>query len=166
MDELAQELLTMIERCDLQVSDSLVHSLVHQEWFDHLQNLPFSFYNTLLTDLEDYGWEHVQNLTDSLQNITIAISDPSGRSHEVEISFPATYPEGVPACHLALPEDYIFQWNQTNTLRDIHNAVVKVLEKYNDVWTVLEDLDNHCLILDPSKPTFGHNYRRIFLGTC
>ena len=155
----------MIERCDLQASDSLVHSLVFQEQLNHLQNLPFSFYNTLLTDLEDYGWEHVQNLTDWLQNVTIAVADPSGRSQDIEISFPGTYPEGVPACHLALPEDYIFQWNQTNTLRDIHNAVVKVLEKYNDVWTVLEDLDKHCLILDPSKPTFGHKYRRIFLGT-
>lgn len=116
-------------------------------------------------DLEEYGWEHVQNLTDSLQRITISVSDPSGRSHDVDISFPETYPEGVPVCHLALPEDYIFQWNRRNTLCDIHDAVVKVLTKYDDVWTVLEDFDRHCMILDPSKPTFSHKYRRIYLGT-
>ena len=165
IDELAQELLTMIERYSLQVPDLIIHSLVCSNGFDHMKDLPFSFYSTLLTDLENYGWEHVQSLTDSLQKVTIAVADPSGRSHDVEISFPATYPEGVPSCHLSLPEDYIFQWNKTNSLRDIHNTVIKVLEKYNDVWTVLEDMDKHCLILDPSKPTFGHNYRRIFLGT-
>ena len=34
---------------------------------------------------------------------------------------------------------------------------------YQTTTYVLEDFDSHCIILDPAKPTFEHNYRRIFL---
>lgn len=39
----------------------------------------------------------------------------------------------------------------------------EVLKEYNEVWNVLEDFDKNCIVLDPSKPTFSHSYRRLYL---
>ena len=38
-----------------------------------------------------------------------------------------------------------------------------MINRYDDVWNVLEDIDKHCIVIDPTNPTFEHNYRRIYL---
>ena len=91
------------------------------------------------------------------------MEDPSHREHDVQITLPTTYPEGLPQCQVALPAKYDFSWERKNTISDIYEKVKEVLSKYDDVWSVLEDFDSHCIVLDPPKPTFEHNYRRIFL---
>ena len=65
---------------------------------------------------------------------------------------------------MALPENHSFQWGPVNSIHTIHNTIVSVLEEYSDIWTVLMDFDSHCLVLDPSNPSFSQNYRRVFLG--
>ena len=127
--------------------------------------MPFSFYNALLSDIEQYGWDHIGSLTESLQQFTFSIEDPSHRSHDIQVTLPATYPLGAPICQIALPEDATIKWPPQNTIQSIHDTISDLLKKYDEDWTVLEDFDRHCIILDPSNPTFSHNYRRIFLGS-
>lgn len=140
---------------------SLVRIQVEENW--RLQAFPFAYYNTLLSDLDAFGWNNIQSITESLQQIILSVEDPSHRLHDVQVTLPPTYPEGAPQCQLSLPANYTFTWKRTNTLNDIYLAVKDVLAKYDEVWTVLEDFDSHCVVLDPAKPTFEHNYRRIFL---
>lgn len=126
--------------------------------------MPYSYYTRLFKDLEDYGWDRVQSVSESLQTVLLSICDSANRRHEVQVTLPPTYPQGPPQCQLALPESHPFQWGPVNSIRTIHTTIVSVLEKYNDIWTVLMDFDSHCLVLDPSNPTFSQNYRRVFLG--
>lgn len=126
--------------------------------------MPYSYYTRVFKDLEDYGWDRVESVSDSLQTVLLSISDSANRRHEVQVTLPPTYPQGSPQCQLALPESYAFQWGPVNSIPTIHNTIVSVLEKYSDIWTVLMDFDSHCLVLDPSNPTFSQNYRRVFLG--
>ena len=91
------------------------------------------------------------------------MEDPSHRKHDVQITLPTTYPEGLPQCQVALPAKYDFSWERRNTINDLHAKVKEALSKYDEVWSVLEDFDSHCIVLDPPNPTFEHNYRRIFL---
>ena len=91
--------------------------------------------------------------------------DPSNRSHDVTITLPASYPDSTPQCQLGLPQKVAFQWKRTNPLSSILSAVRSIINRFDDVWSVLEDLDKHCIVIDPTNPTFEHNYRRIYLRT-
>ena len=126
--------------------------------------MPFSFYDSLFHDLEEFGWAHVLSVSDSLQRLSLTLDDPSGRSHEIMVSLPPTYPQGAPSCQLALPEAYQFRWNASNSIRTIMHVVSEALAKFDSVWNALEDFDKHCVVIDPMKPTFQHNYRRLYLG--
>ena len=44
------------------------------------------------------------------------------------------------------------------------HVVSEALAKFDSVWNTLEDFDKHCVVIDPMKPTFQHNYRRLYLG--
>ena len=44
------------------------------------------------------------------------------------------------------------------------HTVSEALAKFDSVWSTLEDFDKHCVVIDPIKPTFQHNYRRLYLG--
>ena len=126
--------------------------------------MPFSFYDSLFHDLEEFGWAHVLSVSDSLQRLSLTLDDPSGRSHEIMLSLPPTYPQGAPSCQLALPEAYQFHWSASNSIRTIMHVVSEALAKFDSVWNTLEDFDKHCVVIDPMKPTFQHNYRRLYLG--
>lgn len=154
VDEFAREVSNLIERLEFDRPDVSTHSLT----------LSFAYYDALLRDLEEFGWSRVSSVSDSLQRFTLTIQDPSRRSHEVMVTLPATYPQGTPSCQLALPESFPFHWTSSNSIRDIVSAVSEALAKYDSVWSVLEDFDKHCVVIDPMKPTFQHNYRRVYLG--
>ena len=70
---------------------------------------------------------------------------------------------GHPVCKLSIPEDTPFRWKESNTLAEILDEVQSKLSSYDQVWSVLEDIDKHCVVIDPSKPTFQHFHRRIYL---
>lgn len=114
-------------------------------------------------DIEELGWNEIQSVNKSLQQLTISIKDPSNRPHEIIITLPATYPKGTPTCTIALPKERTIKWKEENSIQDIIIIMKEVLKEYNEVWNVLEDFDNHCIVLDPSKPTFSHSYRRLYL---
>lgn len=105
------------------------------------------------------------SISNSLQEITFSILDPSSRSHEVTIEFPSSYPQGAPLCKLSLPEQRLPKWKEVNTLQSIINELQSVLASFDLLWNVLEDIDKHCVVIDPSNPTFQHTYRRIYLRT-
>lgn len=117
-----------------------------------------------MRDIDELGWNSIISISDSLQQITVSVNDPSNRSHDVVIELPYTYPHGHPICKLAIPKDRDFIWKEQNTFRDIITEIGSVLSDFNDVWNVLEDIDKHCIVMDPSTPTYHHAYRRIYLG--
>ena len=117
----------------------------------------------MLRDIESLGWNAVTSMSDDLRRLSFTLEDASKRSHDVTITLPETYPDGIPQCQLALPDKVDFQWKKSNSLLAILNELRAVLDRYDTVWSVLEDMDRHCVVIDPTKPTFEHNYRRIYL---
>lgn len=117
----------------------------------------------MLRDIESLGWNAVTSMSDDLRRLSFTLEDTSKRSHDVIITLPETYPDGIPQCQLALPDKVDFQWKKSNSLHAILNELRAVLDRYDAVWSVLEDMDRHCVVIDPTKPTFEHNYRRIYL---
>ncbi|OAO11909.1 E3 ubiquitin-protein ligase [Blastocystis sp. ATCC 50177/Nand II] len=152
VNDLARELQLLIEKLQLNSQSA--------KQFDAP---PFHYYNAVLHDIESLGWNNISSISDTLQRITIVVPDPSNRSHDVTITLPASYPDGTPQCQLGLPQKVAFQWKRTNPLSSILSAVRSIINRFDDVWSVLEDLDKHCIVIDPTNPTFEHNYRRIYL---
>ena len=113
--------------------------------------------------VEELGWNEIQSINKSLQQLTISIKDPSNRPHDIIITFPATYPKGKPIVNIALPREQVIKWKDENSIQQIIIIMKEVLKEYNEVWNVLEDFDKNCIVLDPSKPTFSHSYRRLYL---
>ena len=128
--------------------------------------MPLDYYTLLLHDIEELGWEHIQYIDDSLQSITVRLQDNSNRFHDVSISFPPSYPRGQPVCTLSIPKERVIHWKEENSLQSVVGEVQTVLNEFDLVWKVLEDIDKNCIVIDPAKPTYQQVYRRIYLGMC
>lgn len=162
VDDFAKQMLLLIERLD-------THNYLRQKCnnrmndSDSYSDLSLTYYKSLLRDIDESGWNSIVSISNSLQQITVSVNDPSNRSHDVVIELPSSYPQGHPMCKLAIPKERDFVWKEQNTFRDILTEIGSVLSGFNDVWNVLEDIDKHCIVMDPSTPTFHHAYRRIYL---
>jgi E3 ubiquitin-protein ligase FANCL len=126
---------------------------------------PASFYEGLLQDLADVGWANVDDMDDSMRNIILCCTDAADRVHAVSVALPLDYPTSPPQVTAALPERFGITWTRGSTsLSGVLSQFRAALEKYQDVFDTLDDLDANCLILEPEKPLRSDAYRRLALG--
>ncbi|CAK4134703.1 unnamed protein product [Aphanomyces euteiches] len=147
LTELLQPYLTVLTR-RLQQSTSVDAFLSELE--DLLQGIargphslvqapPLPYYETLLNDVAKIGWDRIVeiNTDDKGQwnGLHVRLTDSSRRSHVVSFLMDATYPTTPPV--------------------QVH------LEKFQDFWAVLDDIDKKCCVLEPERPTRGCKRRRL-----
>jgi len=59
-----------------------------------------------------------------------------------------------------------FHWQpQTSSMVDIIKHFQQVLSRFQDLWFVLEDLDEHTWVLEPEHPSRSSTSRRLALGS-
>lgn len=74
------------------------------------------------------------------------------------------YPETAPEVTGDLPQAVNLQWTVDSRLIHIIQQYETAIDKYQDFWNLLEDLDKHTWILEPEKPLRSHTMRRIGIG--
>lgn len=80
-----------------------------------------------------------------------------------------------------LPETFSLQWNPQMSLKNVVvdftkvclfvwnakqvvlNTPKKALERYQDLWAVLDDIDQHTRVLEPERPTRSCLFRKLAL---
>ena len=93
--------------------------------------------------------------------------DRKGRRHTVHVSLPSDFPQSAPTCRCDLPAaPEPIAWDPfRSTLHDILRQFERNFDLYQEFWDAMDDLDTHCLVLEPENPTRSATLRRLSLGT-
>jgi E3 ubiquitin-protein ligase FANCL len=125
---------------------------------------PASLYETLLWEIDQIGWERLSDLEDSLLKLKLNATDKAGRTHLLNVAFSVDFPQTPPLCTADIPENIEIDWNIAVTSASApqterQSVLAKILTKFEegidrlqDLWEMLEDLDDHVWILDPQPP--------------
>lgn len=128
---------------------------------------PAHFYERLLTEISGIGWANIAYMNESMRVLDLLVEDAANRKHSVNVSLPADYPVHPPKCVAALPVDFELQWGRDSTLVSVRRQCQKLVDKYQDFFRAMEDLDANSWVLEPEHPTTRDTYRRVALGkTC
>ncbi|CAG8613991.1 7115_t:CDS:2 [Cetraspora pellucida] len=123
-----------------------------------------NYYSTLINELNSIGWDKLEAFNPSLKNLSLKLSDSSGRQHSIFVSLPFSYPKASLIVHAELPTPISMALNHMTSLKDVVSFYSKELEKFQDVWSMLDDIDKHTWVLEPCKPKRSDLMRRIALG--
>lgn len=90
--------------------------------------------------------------TDSLKTVEVFVYDRNRRLHTLQLEFPPDYPTNGPSSFCALPVSMDVRWDRTKRLEGLVEQYEHVLEKYQDLWSNLDDLDEHAWVIEPEMP--------------
>jgi E3 ubiquitin-protein ligase FANCL len=98
------------------------------------------------------------------RQVQLALTDRCGRNHDVSITFPETYPAAQLLITADLPEKFLPLSNNVVACID---QLQFILEKYQDVWDMLDDVDGNFRVTQPKNPSRNAMFRRIAVSeTC
>lgn len=127
------------------------------------------FSGRIVQELGELGWEHVDTVSDDMRSIGLKVTDDSGRDHKFEVSIPPEYPTAVPSLSTNFPSQIELSWpsDGLGRLHDIVNVVKAEAEHHRQYFDVLDDIDETLWVLEPVKPTYNVETRRIAIEkTC
>eukprot|EP01052_Picozoa_sp_SAG31_P003759 SAG31_NODE_148_length_22511_cov_20.369266_7_plen_431_part_00 len=131
---------------------------------------------TLVAELEkEVGWRRVVAVDQALDSLVLSVPDAAGRQHNVQLQIPERYPAVPPwRCVMALPLPVELQWggakNGSNAdvsasgfhmdstgrskgwLVDVLRQLDLLVNKCQELFAELDDIDNQTIVLDPERP--------------
>ncbi|MCO5560407.1 hypothetical protein L7F22_014022 [Adiantum nelumboides] len=148
-----------------------------QELRDILENIsyawsrpllrPTDFHQRINQEIDTVGWSCVANATSDLTQLKFRIFDGAGREHIIEVSMAIGYPTIPPDATADLPCAVELCWNEGATIRTLLDQYKDAILRYQDFWTVMEDLDKMFRIIEPEHPSRSNTFRRLALdGDC
>ncbi|CAJ0824594.1 842_t:CDS:2 [Entrophospora sp. SA101] len=116
---------------------------------------PGIYYSSLLSELDKIGWDKLELLDPSLKSLVLRLNHSSGRQHKINITLPFSYPKSPLIIQAEIPSEI-----QLNCIFDLNEEI----EKFQEFWSMLDDVDQNTWILEPDKPKRNDLIRRIALG--
>ncbi len=112
---------------------------------------------------------HVVDVNFTSKTGTSTVPNGKGGNTSSSSTFDANcdsqYPQHPPRIIAQLPVPVQLQnWSRDNiggTLQDVIQAVRSCADQYGDLLGILDDIDQHCYVLEPRKPSFAVTSRRI-----
>ncbi|MCO5575570.1 hypothetical protein L7F22_029372 [Adiantum nelumboides] len=126
--------------------------------------LPTDFHQRINQEIDTVGWSCVANATSDLAQLWFQIFDGAGREHIIEVSMAIGYPTIPPDATADLPCAVELCWNEGATIRTLLDQYKDAILRYQDFWTVMEDLDKSFRIIEPEHPSRSNTFRRLALG--
>ncbi|KAL0586384.1 hypothetical protein ABG067_003997 [Albugo candida] len=122
-----------------------------------------SYYKQLVDDIETIGWESLISLNEALNVLEVQIADQQGRNHSLRVEFASDYPSTCPLLAVDAPCEFYPPWESTawNLKGIIDHFRSNFLPQFSAFWDVMDDLDAHCIVLEPSRPQRSMTHRRI-----
>tara|TARA_B100000795_G_C22797293_1_gene440012 strand:+ start:1867 stop:3093 length:1227 start_codon:yes stop_codon:yes gene_type:complete len=192
LDNFLVELDAIVRRMLSSVSNTSQRPIISNLQSNN-SNSNAKLFSKVTDELSTIGWDRVRNVDDNFQQLELACTDNSGRSHIVQIELPSDYPKSPPICILNVPEtnsknnsSNSSTTNHTNHTTNNHHQRSKrtrtvlwvpgqqhlraVLEQakvwlseYNTFWNEFDDFDANTWILEPVRPSRSDSLRRIAL---
>ncbi|CAJ0839175.1 13285_t:CDS:2 [Entrophospora sp. SA101] len=116
---------------------------------------PGIYYSSLLSELDKIGWDKLELLDPSLKSLVLRLNHSSGRQHKINITLPFSYPKSPLIIQAEIPSEI-----QLNCIFDLNEEI----EKFQEFWSMLDDVDQNTWILEPDKPKRNDLIRRIALA--
>ncbi|XP_042495232.1 E3 ubiquitin-protein ligase FANCL isoform X1 [Macadamia integrifolia] len=126
--------------------------------------LSLSFNRSVYSEVEEVGWEHLVRLGEDLTSLSFRILDKNGQVHIMEIRLPPNYPKFPPSISADVPYLFKLKWLTNSRLKDVVHQFLEHLEKFQDFWSTLENIDRVLWVVDPRQPSRATSYRKINLG--
>jgi len=123
------------------------------------------FYSTIKAELECVGWSKVVQLADNMSSLTLRTEDAAGRTHQLTLTFPASFPAAPPATNADLPRQFTPIWRPQTRIRDVLAQFESELERLQRFWDLFDELDASAWVIEPTAPSRSCTYRRVALGS-
>ncbi|XP_078000850.1 E3 ubiquitin-protein ligase FANCL-like [Glandiceps talaboti] len=123
------------------------------------------YYSELIKQIEDIGWEKLADVDSSFTSLQLKASDSGNRQHVITINLHTQHPKIAPSCNVDLPVLFRLNWSPQSQLKNIHHQFSQELEKYQDFFAVVDEIDNKTWVLEPEQPYYASTLRRIALGS-
>ncbi|KAL7751032.1 hypothetical protein RI367_003612 [Sorochytrium milnesiophthora] len=92
------------------------------------------------------------------------LRDAAKRAHVLTLDIPEDYPARGPRVTCQLPEDYHSRWDIDKRLAGTVHAFCSVLERYQELWDTLDDLDQHTAVRHIPEHRYSVAERTLELG--
>eukprot|EP00268_Persea_americana_P019757 TRINITY_DN20165_c0_g1_i11.p1 TRINITY_DN20165_c0_g1~~TRINITY_DN20165_c0_g1_i11.p1 ORF type:complete len:311 (+),score=48.44 TRINITY_DN20165_c0_g1_i11:301-1233(+) len=123
-----------------------------------------AFYRNVYSEIEEIGWQHLASFEEDLTSLSFRIVDEKGKAHILEIALPPNYPECAPSVASDVPYVCELQWSVKSRLKDVLSQFHKHLEKLQEFWSTLDDIDRVLWVIDPGQPSNAASFRQICIG--
>lgn len=90
--------------------------------------------------------------------------DEQNRKHHLNLELPSSFPAAPPKITADLPIVFTIQWTFTSSFLDIISQFESHLHTFQPFWSIMEDFDKHCWVMEPEFASFSATMRRIALG--
>ncbi|GAB2279223.1 hypothetical protein Dimus_013873 [Dionaea muscipula] len=123
-----------------------------------------SFHRLVYSEIEDAGWEHLVKLSDDLSFLSFRILDKKERVHVIEVHLDKSYPCIPPSVAANVPYLFDLKWSATSALKDVLRQFSEHLQRLQELWDVLDNIDKCLPIEGPKQPCYATCYRQISIG--
>ncbi|KAF6157968.1 hypothetical protein GIB67_015284 [Kingdonia uniflora] len=164
---------------------------VEQCWRKELApSLSSSLYQSVYSEIEEVGWEHLVKLGEDLSYVSFRVMyliracqllcarDRRRQAHTVVMHLPPSYPKCAPSVsalpgltvafglHLLQDVPYVCElnWSTKSRLKDAVYQFHEHLEKLQELWSTLDDIDRDLWVVHPRQPSRATSLRQINLG--
>ncbi|KAI9476572.1 MAG: WD-repeat region-domain-containing protein [Benjaminiella poitrasii] len=120
-------------------------------------------YSYVYKELDSIGFDKVHHVGAAMREITFQTMDQSKRQHLLKVLLPAHYPFASPKVTTELPSSIEIN-SSCSSLSSILEQHKNLIEKYQQLFDCLDDLDKHMRILEPEHPKRSDVWRKIALG--
>ncbi|XP_045495652.1 E3 ubiquitin-protein ligase FANCL isoform X1 [Colias croceus] len=134
------------------------------EVFPDFQDNTLESISSTLVDLTFL--EEIKKLTENvniafgktLRDIKCTVNDSDFRKHEIYLRYDGA--KKLRIISVDLPSS-IFKEQIYNTIEDVITAFLKHTSNLQNYFNELENIDQHCVVMEPIKPLFKDDYRNI-----
>ncbi|XP_031481054.1 uncharacterized protein LOC116251115 isoform X2 [Nymphaea colorata] len=125
---------------------------------------PASWYRSLYAEIEEVGWENLSSVGEALTSLKFSIMDTNGKVHKLNMSLGKDYPHCAPSIVADVPFSCELRWSSKCRLKDAVHQFHMHLEKFQEFWSILDDIDTTLCVLEPQPSSRAASYRHVGLG--
>ncbi|KAJ0967725.1 hypothetical protein J5N97_024642 [Dioscorea zingiberensis] len=123
-----------------------------------------SSYRLIFSEVEEIGWQVLLRASPDLSSLAVNLRDEKGRSHVLEIALPWDYPLSSPSLSSDVPYMCELEWSDGSKLRDVVQQFTEHLQKLQEFWSTMDEIDKILCVLYPKKPSLAMSHRQISIG--
>ncbi|CAN6450657.1 unnamed protein product [Victoria cruziana] len=125
---------------------------------------PASWYRSLYAEIEEVGWENLSSFGEALTSLTFSIRDRNDMAHKLKMILGKDYPNSAPSIVADVPFCCELRWSNKCRLKDAVYQFHMHIEKFQEFWFILDDIDKTLLVLEPRPSSRAASYRHVDLG--